>query len=191
VLKYIERDPEYRQLLEECLAQVRVQTDTITPGMRHAEGFLFVTSPGSITSFHMDPEHNFLLQIQGTKQMTVFDGNDRSVLSETQLENFHSGAHRNIEFREELAAKGKAFTLQPGMGLHVPVTAPHWLKNGDAVSVSLSITFRSNRSVSTSRVYRINAKLRRYGLQPSPPGQSQFKDTMKALTSKVLETFKT
>jgi Cupin-like domain len=190
VLKYIERDPEYRQLLEQCLAQVRAQTDAITPGMRHPEGFLFVSSPRSITSYHMDPEHNFLLQIQGTKQMTVFDGNDRSVLSETQLENFHSGAHRNIEFREELAAKGKLFTLTPGIGLHVPVTAPHWVKNGDAVSVSLSITFRSNQSVSRSRVYRINAKLRGYGLQPTPPGQSSFKDYIKACTSLALDRVK-
>jgi len=36
----------------------------------------------------MDPEYNFLLQIRGTKELHVFDGSDRSILSERELEEF-------------------------------------------------------------------------------------------------------
>lgn len=189
VLKYVERDPAYKALMDECLAQLRPHTEEMAPGMRQPEGFIFVSSPKSITSYHMDPEHNFLLQIQGTKQMTVFDGKDRSILSEIQLENFHSGAHRNIEYRDELGPKGKLFTLTPGVGLHVPVTAPHWVENGDAVSVSFSITFRSNGSIRRAHAYRANARLRARGLQPTPPGQSPVKDSVKAVTSRLLDRF--
>src|SRR5207302_111135 len=96
VLKNVERDPQYRVLLEECLRQVAAQTPSMADGMRQAEAFIFVSSPHSITPYHMDPEHNFLLQVRGSKRVTVFDGTDRAILSEQQLESFHAGAHRNL-----------------------------------------------------------------------------------------------
>ena len=141
VLKNIERDPQYAGLLGQCLQQLAVQTETRAPGMQHAEGFIFVSSPNSITPYHMDPEHNFLLQVRGSKRVTVFDGADRSILSEEQLESFHAGAHRNMPFRDEFAQRGELFELAPGNGLYIPVTAPHWVANGPSVSISLSITF--------------------------------------------------
>ena len=44
------------------------------------EGFIFVSSPGSVTPYHIDPERNFLLQVRGNKTMHMFDGSDRSLL---------------------------------------------------------------------------------------------------------------
>ncbi len=40
-------------------------------------------------------------------------------------------------------AKSWTFDLQPGSGLHFPVTYPHWVKNADEVSISFSIAFRT------------------------------------------------
>ena len=31
------------------------------------EAFIFISSPNTVTPYHMDPEYNFLLQIRGTK----------------------------------------------------------------------------------------------------------------------------
>ena len=31
--------------------------------------------------------------------------------------------------------------LLPGQGVHIPVDAPHWVRNGPVVSVSLNINF--------------------------------------------------
>jgi len=51
--------------------------------MCEREAAIFVTSPGSVTPYHMDKEINFLLQIRGTKTISVFSASDREVLSES------------------------------------------------------------------------------------------------------------
>ena len=181
VLKNVETDPVYRTLLWECLKQVATQSERVTPGMSHLEAFIFVSSPESVTPYHMDPEHNFLLQIRGLKEITVFDGRDRSLLNDAQLERFHHGSHRNLEYRDEFARRGRTFVLEPGDGVHIPVTSPHFVKNGPAVSVSFSITFRSRSSNLRASVYRVNSILRANGFDPIPPGRSAFRDALKVI----------
>ncbi len=179
VLKNVQRDPEYKGLLDACLDEIQPFTEAMAPGMTGREAFIFVSSPGSTTPFHIDPEYNFLLQIRGTKFMTVFDRSDRSVLSDEELENYYSGAHRNLEFKPEYEAKGQTFELAPGTGLHVPVTAPHYVKNGGEVSISLSITFQNPENERRRTIYHANAELRKRGLKPASVGQSKLRDEVK------------
>lgn len=181
VLKYIEHDPDYRALLHRCLAEVAVDSEAIRPGMCLAQGFIFISSPGSVTPYHMDPEHNFLLQIRGTKQVSLFDPRDRSILTEQELERFYDGAHRNMVFKEEYQAKAWNFEMQPGDGLHFPVTAPHYVRNGPEVSISFSITFRTPDLDRRAMVYNVNSFLRRRGLRPTPVGRHPWRDALKCL----------
>jgi len=181
VLKDVEQVPEYKALLDECLDQVRELSDGIIPGMEQREGFIFITSPGSVTPYHTDPEHNFLLQVRGNKTVHMFDGKDRSIISEEELEAFHSGGHRNLKFKDEYQSKARSFTLQPGDGLHFPVNDPHWVKNGEEVSISFSITFRSPVSKRNARLYFANNQLRKMGIPPTPPGRSAWRDVTKDL----------
>ena len=181
VLKNVEQDPEYRDLLELCLAEVHAFSDPLVSGMSDKEGFVFVSSPGSVTPYHLDPEQNFLLQIRGRKRMNVFDPADRALLSEEEIERFLAGAHRNLVYRDDYQAKAQVFELVPGLGVHVPVTAPHWVQNGDAVSVSFSITFQTQASMRRSHVHQMNADLRRWGFSPAPAGRSVLRDSMKQL----------
>jgi hypothetical protein len=185
VLKNVERDPAYRVLLESCLAEVRNTSRTLTAGMRRKEAFIFISSPGSVTPYHMDPEENFLLQIRGRKTMSVFDPSDRSILSEREIERFFGGAHRNLVFRSCYQEKAKLVELTPGVGVHVPVTAPHWVQNGPAVSISFSITFRTRASMRLAQAHRFNADLRRLGLSPSPVGESVLRDSLKQLVCRA------
>src|SRR3546814_4940370 len=62
------------------------------------EALIFLSSPGSITPFHMDPEHNILLQIEGEKTMTVFPPGDETLVPAQQSECFHRGGHRNLQW---------------------------------------------------------------------------------------------
>ncbi len=179
VINNIELDPEYRQLLNHCLDEVRLFSEPIDPGMFRREGFIFISSPGSVTPFHMDPEYNFLLQIRGKKQISIWNSGDRSVLSETTLERYFSEVDRQIVFKEEYQQKATIFELTPGAGLHFPMVAPHWVRNGDEVSVSFSITFRTPASERQRVVYCANADLRGKGLNPRPPGASVFRDLAK------------
>jgi hypothetical protein len=182
VLKNVERDPRYAELLQRCLGEVGRAGADLSAGMHGLESFIFISSPNAVTPYHMDPEENFLLQIRGRKTLRVFD---RSVLSATELERFHAGAHRNLVYRDEYAAHARAFNLMPGVGLHVPVTSPHWVQNGPEVSVSYSITFRTTASARAAHAHRLNAVLRKWGFNPGPVGQSPLRDRLKELAWKI------
>lgn len=179
VLKYVETDPDYRDLLLRCLGEVKVHSEPLRPGMEMPQGFVFLTSPGSVTPYHMDPEHNFLLQIQGTKRIYLFDPRDPDILRQEELERFYRGAHRNMVFREENRAKAWVNELKPGFGLHFPVTAPHWVENGPEVSISFSITFRTPDLDRRSMLHSLNGYLRDRGFSPAPVGQHPWGDRFK------------
>lgn len=180
VLRFVEQDPEYRALVDQCLNEIQQFTDPIMPGMFKREGFVFVTSPGGVTPFHMDPEYNFLLQIRGKKTASLLDVSDRSIVSEELLEKFLSGDEYKHEFKDEYPDKAFTFDLNPGEGLHFPLNWPHWVKNGNEVSISFSITFRSPVSEQREIVYKVNNYLRKRALNPRPYGQSRALDSAKS-----------
>src|SRR5262249_42459656 len=121
VLKRVDQDPAYAELLEGCLGEIAARG--LVPPMRRREGFVFLSSPGAVTPFHIDPEHNFLLQIRGTKTVHMWDPADRFVLPEEELERFHAEfVHRNLPWRDVFQTTAFVLPLAPGQGLHFPVT---------------------------------------------------------------------
>jgi oxalate decarboxylase/phosphoglucose isomerase-like protein (cupin superfamily) len=185
VLKNVEQDLGYRAILKRCLAEVGLVSESLSPGMHAREGFIFISSPGAVTPFHMDPKHNFLLQLRGHKTINVFDPEDRGIVSAEEVDRFFGGAHRNLVFREDYQPRAQVFELRPGLGVHVPVTAPHWVRNGSEVSISFSITFQTRASARRMHAHRVNANLRKMGLTPQPVGESEASDTMKQLISRA------
>lgn len=179
VLKNVELNVAYRDLLDQCLDVIREHSEGEWPGMHRREGFIFISSPGSVTPFHIDPENNFLLQIRGQKQVQLFDANDRDVLPEKDIEAFFAGAHRNLTYKEEYRDRGAMFDLVPGQGLHFPVIAPHWVKNGSEVSISFSITFRTSASEARDALYRLNHAIRKWGVTPVAVGRCPVRDRLK------------
>jgi cupin superfamily protein len=175
-LKNLEADPAYRALTDRLLDEVRGLSEAASPGMCTREAFVFVSSAGSVTPFHMDPEHNFLLQIRGSKTIAQYDP---LVLSEQEIERFYMDGQRSLKYREELDIAARRYELRAGSGLYFPVTTPHWVKVGSEPSISLSITFRTEESNRREHVYRMNAHLRRFGLRPTPYGRSRWRDALK------------
>lgn len=175
VLKNVEQDPQYRALLDELLDQVKPLVGSHEGGMLQREAFIFVSAPGSITPSHVDPEHNFLLQVKGTKDMNVGAFADKKT-EQYELERFYGGGHRNIE---QTPDEMETYALQPGDGVYVRPNAPHYVVNGDSASVSLSITWRTPKTDRASAVHRANGRLRRFGLKPTPPGRRVRGDRLK------------
>jgi hypothetical protein len=170
VLKRVEQHPAYAQLLKNTLAEIEPLVAGRTGQMLGLEGFIFISSPGSVTPFHFDPEHNILLQVRGQKTMTVFPADDEELVRPEAHEKFHLGQHhRNQHWEPEFAAKGQPITIVPGEAIYVPVKAPHWVQNGDAVSISLSITWRSDWSYSEADARAFNHLLRKTGVTPRTP----------------------
>ena len=179
VLKNVERDEEYSDLLDNCLAEIRERSDRVSAGMKHKAGFIFISSPGSVTPYHIDPENNFLLQIRGQKTVSMFPQDDREILSEENLEAFFTGSHRNLPFEDWYNERGERFELLPGEGLHFPVAAPHWVQNGPEVSISFSVTFQTQDSSDRKSLHKLNRQLRRLGLRPRNVGASPAFDRLK------------
>lgn len=168
VLKNVERDPAYGALLDELLAELEPIVRAATGPMVHREAFIFLSSPDSITPFHMDPEHNILMQIEGEKVMHVFPSADQALVPPEQSEAFHAGGHRNLRWDDAFLARADPVHLRPGDALLVPVKAPHFVRNGTGVSVSFSITWRSERSVAEGELNGFNRLLHARGLPRIP-----------------------
>ncbi len=114
----------------------------------------------------------------GDKSISIFDRNDRTVLPEAEIEKFWAVDNNAAVYKPEHQDRARVYELGPGTGVHLPVNSPHWVKNGDLPSVSLSINFQfSGRA--RSDVYRANYYLRRLGLEPKPPGSSDLADRVK------------
>ena len=151
VLKNVEQQPEYRALLDACLDEVAPLFGGREGGMEQREAFVFLSSPNAVTPSHVDPEHNFLLQVRGTKHMNVGRFADPAV-EQRELERIYLGGHRNIEQEPD---DYETFTLEPGDGVYVRPDAPHFVLNGPAPSVSLSITWRTPVTRRTARVHQV------------------------------------
>ena len=185
VIKNAESDPEYKALLDACLDQVAEQTGGVMGGAKKRQAFIFVTSPGNVTPLHMDPEYNFLLQVRGSKQMSLFDYRDRAVVSEEDLE-MYPGKHRNLPYSEDLEPTAMKRHIEPGEAIFVPLFDPHWVQNGPEVSVSFSITWHTDTSLKLVKLSYINAALRKFGFPQAPAGTHKALDAIKVAAYDVL-----
>ena len=150
---------EATYLLLGLLDEIRAEIEAATGAMLTPQGFIFVSSPNSVTPYHFDPEHNILLQIRGSKVMTQFPAGDTRFVPDEAHETYHSGGPRELKWDDGFLAHGTQFPLSPGEALFVPVMAPHFVQNGPAPSVSLSITWRSEWSYRESEAHAANAAL--------------------------------
>jgi hypothetical protein len=176
VLKEIEQHPAYRDLLNASLDEVEELVAGLEGPMRLRKGFVFLSAPGSVTPVHIDTEHNILLQVRGTKAMSVgeFDDSDRN---DRELERLYSGEPtRYLDDRPETM---QSYELESGVGICVPHSAPHSVRNGDQPSVSLSITFQTRYSERRGNVYAVNSRLRKLRISPRPPNGNGFRDRAK------------
>jgi len=181
VLKRADKNPEYEALLRECMAELQELTGlNLDRVMKVQEVILFITSPERITTYHIDRECSLLLQIRGDKQISIFDRNDREVLPEEEIERFWSVDHNAPRYKPELQHHAKVYDLSPGAGVHIPVNCPHWVKNGNNISISLNVNFQYRDSM-RANLYRSNYLLRKMGVRPLPPGISPMKDRIKSV----------
>jgi hypothetical protein len=166
VLRHIQSVPEYGALVDSIAAELAPIVAPATGRMLNVDGLVFVASPGAVTPFHFDAEHNVLMQVRGSKTISIFPAFDETVASEQCHESLHLNGHMNLPWREEMAARGRDFRLSPGDSVSLPFKAPHWVKNGPEVSISLSVTWQSEWSYSEADARMMNIALRRLGMTP-------------------------
>ncbi|MEO6716726.1 MAG: transcriptional regulator [Novosphingobium sp.] len=167
LLLNIEQDPAYARLLHDVLGEIAPIVEPQTGNMLRLEGFVFISSPLAITPLHFDPEYNILFQAHGSKTMTLFPTADPDIIGQPFFEQYYNGGPRNLPWREEWAARGREISVVPGEAISIPVHAPHWVRVHDEVSISLSLTWRSEWVLHHADACRFNRRLRLRGLQPA------------------------
>ena len=186
VLKNIEQIPAYADLLHDLLAEIEAPICERTGKMLKRQGFVFVSSANAVTPYHFDPEHNILLQLRGTKEMTVFPPGDSRFAADEVHETYHTGGPRELRWDDSFLPAGNTFHLAPGEAIFVPVMAPHFVRNQSEVSLSLSITWRSEWSYAESDARAFNQLLRSMGLRPSAPKRWPAQNRAKSLAWRAL-----
>ena len=194
VLRNVESDHLYGEFVNHCLDSLSGIVEPVTGPISGRESFIFVSPPNAYTPYHWDPEQNFFMQVRGKKQMAIYDVADRELLPEEALERYYTQGQVITKCPEELFENYELFEMNPGDGVYVPVTAPHWVKTLDEVSVSVSINFRSPSSIRRARVFRMNRMMRKMGLRPrsvSPRADfwsEQLKSSVLEIPAKIKKT---
>lgn len=181
VLKRVEKNPEYRQLLEDTLtsvARARGFKSNEDAGFSQIEGFLFVSSPNSTTPFHMDAEDNFFVQIHGDKIFAVFDNRDGGIANDEQVE-YSTTKHRNVPYNDSFKPRGTEFKLVGGDGCYIPYQWPHWVKTAGTYSISLAITWKTEEVKRMNDLHFFNSMLRSFGMPQAAPGKNPALDKIK------------
>jgi len=186
LLKTIDQDPAYAELMHDVLGAIEPVVEPRTGKMMRLEGFIFISSPQAVTPLHFDPDYNMLFQARGSKTMTFFPAGDKEMISDRFFEQYFNGGPRNLPWQEEWAERGQPITVTPGEAIYVPILGPHWVKVHDEVSVSLSLTWRSEWSFHHADACRFNSRLRKLGLRPSSPQLYPADNRLKSYSQRAL-----
>ncbi len=186
VLKNVEGVPAYNALLKGLLSELSGEISATTGEILMPQAYIFISSPNAITPYHFDPEHNILLQVRGSKTMTQFPAGDTRFAPDQSHEAYHTGGPRELRWENRFQRHGKAFHLGAGDAVYVPVMAPHYVRNGQESSVSLSVTWRSEWSYAEKDARAFNYILRQFGHTPKAPSRWPAHNRGKAFAFRVL-----
>ncbi len=172
-------DAGFRDLLQALSAQL------LAPSARSGrlvrlDSSILISSATTITPFHFDPEISFFFQIAGDKTYHIYSP---ASLDESELEAFYVKGITNIA-QVPLAGKNAAheyvFALGPGLGMHQPRNAPHWVQTSGSISVSYTISYETDVTRALGQTRAFNFYQRSLGLRPGQPGRRVRLDRLKA-----------
>ena len=179
-----DRDGSFHPLYRELMKDVRGLLAARGAGGRANDPkmYLFISSPDSVTPFHIDRYTNFLLQFQGSKRISVFPQWAPEVMTSDVRESLVAYSGMRPLWRPELETLGTTYDFLPGDALHIPFVAGHHVRNGpDEVSISLSLFFKTDENLMWTDAMVFNDHLRRrLGLKPNGVGTHRWRDTAKA-----------
>jgi len=178
----VEDDPAMAELMNTRLDQLETGMMATQGKMRNRAAFVFVSSPNSVTPVHYDIEYSVLMQVSGTKTVSIGRFESEAVRRH-EIDRYWDGSHGRIE---ALPPEIATYTLTPGRGVYLPPGTPHWVHNGPNISLSVTLTYFTAATVRENRIEDLNSVLRRLHLHPREPGRSATADTAKVCAMEVL-----
>lgn len=171
-------DEGFRDLVSLVLRSMVARAPELGPEVYGAGAYLIISSGRASCHFHADPDLNFLMQVRGRKRVFTWSPN---ALDEPTREMLAiTGDHGAVRYHPRYdAAASTPVDLEPGMGVFIPLFAPHRVENGDEPCVSLSVGFVPRSAMIRLRVHQVNGALRRLGVPVRGWGQSAALDSLK------------
>ena len=190
---YAEADSQYRALLDQTLRQLAPQIEANDPGMYGFNMFIFIAAPPTVTPFHIDRENNLNLQIAGRKRWRIWRPEDSvAVPREAVEEYFVRDSLRKLRYTPDLDARALHVEVGPGEGIHFPATCAHtvttetdWVQPGNAVAVSVAMTYFTQDTRRRANVTVANDFLRHH-LPGGAVGEGAVLDHLKYPLARAL-----
>jgi hypothetical protein len=190
ILKHIEREPGYRDVLENCIRDIlELSGRELLRKIKWFEAILFITSPNRVTEYHLDREVSWILQLKGDKEIHLFDRADKDIVPDEELEVYWTADNRAARYKPEYESRAIVYQMHPGTGVHIPINSPHWLQNKNNISVTLNVNFQFHDQ-HWANLYRANYYLRRTGITPHPPGAHPVSDSLKSAAFTAVQRVK-
>lgn len=181
IIRHIQQIPRYKALMHKTFQKICLSDFHSKDDCFDLASFIFISSPNFVTPFHIDPEHNFLFQIAGEKEVLVNDASIVPLISSSEIEDFYADEFGySLNFNPDYLSGLTSIKLSAGEGVYIPFTFPHMVLNGNDISISYSLTFRTKMSERHRRVHLANRALRLLGLRTKKYGESQFRDSLKS-----------
>jgi hypothetical protein len=177
LLRNVQADPLHGRLVAHVFDEIEAELRNKDPGVSFRAGWIFVSSPRTVTPFHMDLGQNFLFHIRGTKTIHVWDHDDVAVVSERARDHYHN-AQDMLRWEESFRARAHVFTLSPGVGVYIPSTAPHLVETSDDDSVTFTITCNTDSTRRKARLHAVHDVMRSLRITPPAVGQRPLFDRL-------------
>jgi len=175
----VEDDPAMAEIMNSHLDQLEsamiAKQGPKRGKMYRRVAFVFVSSPNSVTPVHYDIEHSLLMQVSGSKTVSV-GRFESDAVRRHEFDRYWDGSHGRIE---NVPPEVATYTLTPGRAVYIPPGTPHWVHNGPDISLSVTLTYFTAATVRENRIEDFNSHLRRRHLKPREPGRSVTVDTAK------------
>lgn len=146
MLRNVEQIPSIRVLIENILSDLNQFEFENAGGVCSPMCYVFISSPYTMVPLHIDPEHNFLFQVSGSKTLYIDNGGSDLLGGKVLKSFFEDEVGYRLHLPQQVISRFERFEISSGAGVYIPVVAPHLVENGGSISVSFSFTFRSKIS---------------------------------------------
>ena len=167
LLGSVQTDAAYRTLVDEGLDEFDARISPRDPGMFCRAGWIIISSPHTVTPFHMDKGNGVLLHVAGDKTIHVWEADDVDVVSEHARDRYHHrGSLDKVQWREEYRERAQVFRLKPGDGVYMPSTSPHMVETHDTPAITITLTYNTPRTRRNALLHATHDILREKGIAP-------------------------
>lgn len=167
MLRFAEQLPDYAELLRQVLAELDPVIGRFGQPLS-PRAFIFISSPGTLTPFHFDPEFNILFQIAGHKRFATYPIG-APWLDDAKQALFHRDGDNLLRWDSAYVEAATVHTLGPGDALFVPYKSPHWVEVAEEPSISLSLTWSCEATLELEAAWQFHGWLAERGIASKAP----------------------